>query len=354
MQKATIYDIAEELKITPSTVSRALSDHPRISGRTKQAVREVAARLNYRQNSVAAALRSGKTNMLGVVVPTTDRSFFSSVIRNIEQVAMAAGYNVMITQSNDQEELERSNIDALLKARVDGIIASIAKGSNDYSHFQQLADGGVPLVLFDRVAELSRTSIVRIDDYRGAYEATEHLIEQGCRRIAHFAGQQKLDIYQKRLEGYQAALREHGLPADPSLVHYSNVKLEDGRAGIKQLMQLPDPPDAVFAASDYTAIGAMQELKASGKSIPEDVAIVGFMNETFTSFVEPGLTSVDQLSENMGKLAASTVLEQIGSSGAFAPRKVILTPRLIVRGSSQKANLSRKAKKSISGSSAGQ
>lgn len=339
MTKATIYDIAEELKITSSTVSRALSDHPRISTLTKQAVREVAARLNYRQNSVAAALRSGKTNMLGVVVPTTDRSFFSSVIRNIEQIATASGYNVMITQSNDQEELERSNIDALLKARVDGIIASIARETRDYSHFQQLAGGGVPLVLFDRVAELDRTSIVRIDDYQGAYAATEHLIEQGCRRIAHFAGQQQLDIYQQRLEGYKAALRHHGIPLDTSLVHFGNGKLEDGKTGMEELLQLPNPPDAVFAASDYTAMGAMQLLKAKGKRIPEDVALVGFMNETFTSFVEPGLTSVDQLSENMGRLAAGTVLEQVSSSGEFAPRKIILTPKLVVRGSSMRGHL---------------
>lgn len=342
MSKATIYDIASELKITPSTVSRALSDHPRISARTKKAVREVAARLNYRQNSIAAALRSGKTHMLGVVVPTTDRSFFSSVIRSIEQVATASGYNVMITQSNDQEEMERSNVEALLQAQVDGIIASIARETSDYSHFQKLADSGVPLVLFDRVADLSRTSIVRIDDYQGAYDATAHLIEQGCSRIAHFAGQQQLDIYQQRLRGYKDALQEHGMALDDALVYYSNVKIEDGRQGMHALLQLESPPDAIFAASDYAAIGAMQVLKAKGKRIPEDVALIGFMNETFTSFVDPGLTSVDQLSENMGEIAANTFLEQVNSSGEFAPRKIILSPKLIVRGSSLRAQLSPK------------
>jgi len=337
MQRITIYDIAEQLKVTPSTVSRALSDHPRISLRTKEAVREVAARLNYRQNNIAAALRSGKTNMLGVVVPTTDRSFFSSVIRSIEQVAMASGYNVMITQSNDDEELERSNIDALLKAQVDGIIASIARETTDYAHFQQLADSGLPLVLFDRVAELNHTSIVRIDDFQGAYEATAHLIEQGCKRIAHLAGRQKLDIYRQRLKGYKDALQDRGIPFDPELVYYSNVKLEDGKKGMEKLLQLHHPPDAVFAASDYAAMGAMQILKAYGKYIPEEVALVGFMNETFTSFVEPDLTSVDQLSENMGRLAASTFLEQVSNTnGDFAPRKIVLTPKLVIRGSSRR------------------
>jgi LacI family transcriptional regulator len=299
-------------------------------------VQDVAARLNYRHNSIAAALRSGKTNMLGVVVPTTDRSFFSSVIRSIEQAATASGYNVMITQSNDQEKMERSNIEALLRAQVDGIIASISRETSDYSHFQKLADSGLPLVLFDRVAELNDTSIVRIDDYRGAYEATAHLIAQGCNRIAHFAGLQKLDIYQQRLRGYKDALQEHGVSFDTALVYYSNVKIEDGRAGMQALLQLENPPDAVFSASDYAAIGAMQVLKAEGKRIPEDVALIGFMNETFTSFVDPGLTSVDQLSEKMGEIAANTFLEQVNSLEGFAPRKIILSPKLIIRNSSLK------------------
>lgn len=336
MSGVTISDIASELNISPSTVSRALSDHPRISTTTKKAVQDVAARLNYRHNSIAAALRSGKTNMLGVVVPTSDRSFFSSVIRSIEQVATASGYNVMITQSNDQEKMERSNIEALLRAQVDGIIASISRETSDYSHFQKLADSGLPLVLFDRVAELNDTSIVRIDDYRGAYEATAHLIAQGCNRIAHFAGLQKLDIYQQRLRGYKDALQEHGVSFDTALVYYSNVKIEDGRAGMQALLQLENPPDAVFSASDYAAIGAMQVLKAEGKRIPEDVALIGFMNETFTSFVDPGLTSVDQLSEKMGEIAAKTFLEQVNSLEGFAPRKIILSPKLIIRNSSLK------------------
>lgn len=336
MSGVTISDIASELNISPSTVSRALSDHPRISTTTKKAVQDVAARLNYRHNSIAAALRSGKTNMLGVVVPTTDRSFFSSVIRSIEQAATASGYNVMITQSNDQEKMERSNIEALLRAQVDGIIASISRETSDYSHFQKLADSGLPLVLFDRVAELNDTSIVRIDDYRGAYEATAHLIAQGCNRIAHFAGLQKLDIYQQRLRGYKDALQEHGVSFDTALVYYSNVKIEDGRAGMQALLQLENPPDAVFSASDYAAIGAMQVLKAEGKRIPEDVALIGFMNETFTSFVDPGLTSVDQLSEKMGEIAANTFLEQVNSLEGFAPRKIILSPKLIIRNSSLK------------------
>jgi LacI family transcriptional regulator len=274
--------------------------------------------------------------MLGVVVPTTDRSFFSSVIRSIEQAATASGYNVMITQSNDQEKMERSNIEALLRAQVDGIIASISRETSDYSHFQKLADSGLPLVLFDRVAELNDTSIVRIDDYRGAYEATAHLIAQGCNRIAHFAGLQKLDIYQQRLRGYKDALQEHGVSFDTALVYYSNVKIEDGRAGMQALLQLENPPDAVFSASDYAAIGAMQVLKAEGKRIPEDVALIGFMNETFTSFVDPGLTSVDQLSEKMGEIAANTFLEQVNSLEGFAPRKIILSPKLIIRNSSLK------------------
>ncbi|MEL6721543.1 MAG: LacI family DNA-binding transcriptional regulator, partial [Bacteroidota bacterium] len=165
--KTTIYDIAKELDVTPSTVSRALSNHPRISKKTKEAVKSVAERLNYQHNGVAAALRSGKTHIIGVIIPTTNRSFFSSVIRGIEQVARQANYNIIITQSNDLESVERSNTEAMLRAQVDGVIASIARETENYTHYQKIIDEKIPLVLFDRVTEISNASTVVIDDYLG-------------------------------------------------------------------------------------------------------------------------------------------------------------------------------------------
>lgn len=332
---ATIYDIARELNITPSTVSRALNNNSRISEKTRRAVKETAERLGYQPNTIAAALRSGRTRILGIIVPTTNRSFFASVIRGVESVASTVGYNVMITQSNDSPTSEASNIDALLKTQVDGIIASIAKGTTSYEHYKKIKARNVPIVLFDRVTEDLGASTVVVDDYLGAYRATEHLIQQGCRRVAHFAGQQHLNIYSYRLRGYREALERHGLEFDEQLVIYSNLQVEDGRAGMERLLALSPPPDALFAASDYSAVGAMQVLKERGLRIPQDVALVGFANELFTSFVEPALTTVDQHSEEMGTMAAKLLLEEIQTTDQkFSPRKTVLLPELIVRASS--------------------
>ncbi len=331
--RSTIHDIAKELNITASTVSRALNDHPRISEATKKAVQEVAHKLNYQTNSIAAALRSGRSHIMGVIVPTANRSFFASVVRGIEQVAYENGYNVLICQSNDSYEVEVRLVDTLLSMQVDGIIASIGRGTRDFQHFKKVRQRGVSLVLFDRVNEEMMASTVVIDDYLGAFRATEHLIEQGCRRIAHFSGQEHINIYKYRLRGYQEALLAHGLPFDPDLVFWDTIQLETGRAAAEQILQMDPRPDAIFAASDYAAMGAMQVLKANKIAIPGEVALVGFMNEPFTSFVEPALTSVDQVSEEMGRFAAKVFLEEVSAEN-FIPRKTVITPQLVVRSSS--------------------
>lgn len=336
-EKTTIYDIAKKLNVTPSTVSRALSDHPRISKKTKERVREIANALNYQQNSIAAALRSGRTKTLGVIVPTVNRTFFSSLIRGIEQVARAAGYNVMICQSNDDPTLEKDIINTLLGAQVDGIIASLAKSTNDYSHYEKLKLAETPLIMVDRVIDLSHTSTVVIDDFLGAYKAVEHLIEQGCSRIAHFGGALHLDIYKNRFQGYQRALLDNGIDYDENLVICSDLELRDGRTSMQALLKLPEPPDAILSASDYAAVGAMEVLQERGIKIPEEVALVGFMNELFTAFTAPKLSSINQQSEQMGQVAAQVFLEEIKLGTAnFAHRKTVLTPDLVIRASSLK------------------
>jgi len=334
--KPTIYDIARELNITPSTVSRALQDHPRISSKTKAAVLATAEQLNYQQNHIAAALRSGQTYTIGVVVPYTNRNFFSSVINCIENLAFSSGYSVIITQSNESADRERRNIEALLRAQVDGIIISIAREQADQRAYHQIVRQGIPLIFFDRVTEIPGASTVEIDDYQGAYQATQHLIEQGCRRIAHMAGSPHLNIYKNRLRGYRDALEGHQLPYLEELVHISNQKVEDGRRAMEKFLQLLQPPDAVLAASDYAAIGAMQICKEKNLRIPDEVALVGFANEPLTAYLEPGLSSVDQLSKQMGHFAAKTFLEAIHNPGNFIPHKTMLTPNLIVRGSSNR------------------
>ena len=337
-RKSTIHDIAKALNVTASTVSRALSGHPRISESTREAVQEMARRLNYQHNQIAAALRSGRTYTVGVMVPTADRSFFSKVVRGIEEEVSRAGYNVIICQSYDQQKNERDNVEALLRLRADGIIASIAKETRDLEHFQQLRQRKVPLILFDRVSDQLGVSTVVIDDFLGAYRATAHLITQGYRRIAHFAGLQHINIYKERFRGYQQALKDHGLEFNADLVlYYQDLFIEDGIHGMKRLLALPQPPDAVFSASDYAALGAMQTLKKQGIHIPQEVGLVGFANEPFTSFVEPALTTVEQHSQEMGATAANLFLEEIQSDlEQYVFRKVVLTPELIVRASSQR------------------
>jgi LacI family transcriptional regulator len=338
-EKSTIHDIAKKLNITASTVSRALKDHPRISQTTKQAVQIAAKKLNYQPNNIAAALRNGRSNIIGVIVPTIDRSFFSSVVRGIEEVAHTKNYNVMICQSHDSYVKEVATIEALLNSRVDGVILSICKETEKFDHFDKIIAKGIPLIFFDRGNDELEVSQVVINDYLGAYNAVEHLIKQGCKRIAHFTSSRKnkIGIYKERLRGYIEAIKANDLPYDESLIIESELQLDDGRNGMLELLKLDVIPDAVFSASAYGAMGAMQVLKEKKIKIPEQVALVGFSNEAFMSFTEPALSTVEQHSMRMGNSAAEIFLEEIASKNKkFIPQKVVLKPELIVRGSSLK------------------
>ncbi len=334
-EKTTIHDIAKKLNITASTVSRALKDHPRISDETKKAVQKVAEKLNYQANHIAAALRNGKSNTLGIIVPTADRSFFASVIRGIEEIANRAGYNVMICQTYDSYQKEVDSVEALLKVRVDGIIISHGKETEDFNHLKAVKDKGIPLIMFDRSNDEVGVSQVVIDDYFGAYKAVEHLVEQGCTRIAHFTNTRKISIFKERLRGYREALQNNGLKFDPALIVESNLQLEDGRDSMIHLLSQKTIPDAIFSASALGAVGAMQVLKERNIKIPDDVALVAFSNEVYTSFIEPPLTAVDQHSMRMGNSAAEVFLEQIAlKDKLFIPQTTVLRPELIIRASS--------------------
>lgn len=340
-KKSTILDIAKELDVTPSTVSRALKNHPRISDETKKAVLKVAKKLDYQPNSIAAALRKGKSNIIGVMVPTSDRHFFASVIRGIEEVIRDEGYNLIICQSDDQVTKEQANIEALLKIQVDGIIASVAKETADFTHYRKIKTQGVPLVLYDRTNESLEVNAVITDDYLGAYKAVSHLIEQGCQKIIHLAGQQHISIYHDRLKGYEDALQKHSISIDNDLIIEDDLildtqqVLEKGRKMGKKMLEMPEMPDGIFSSSDFAAIGAMQVLKEHDIQIPEEVAVVGYSNDFSASIIEPGLTSVDQHTKRMGNFAARLFLEQVNSNQKeFTPRKTLLNPKLVIRGSS--------------------
>lgn len=345
-EKVTIHDIARKLNITASTVSRALKNHPRISDETKKAVQKVAAKLNYQPNHIAAALRNGKSNILGVIVPWADRNIFSSAIRGIEEIANGSNYNVMICQTYESQKKEIATVEALLNARVDGIIVSHSKNTVNFDHFQKIKERGIPLILFDRSNDELEVSHVVIDDFLGAYKATEHLIHQGCKRIAHFTNTRKISIYKERLRGYREALINNGQTYDESLVVESDLQLDDGRNSMLELLKRKERPDAVFSASAYGMLGALQVLKENRIKIPEEVALIGFMNEPFTSYTEPSLSTVDQHSMRMGNAAAEIFLQEVSDSARksdslkkFIPQKIVLTPELIIRQSSIKKKI---------------
>lgn len=333
-QRPTVYDIARELNLTASTISRALNDHPAISARTKRIVIRTARKLGYQRHRIAAALRNGRSHIIGVIVPVADRNFFASIVRGIEEKANQSEYQVIICQTYEDPAREEAAIEALLNTQVDGIIASLSKRTQQFHHYSKVRSKGIPLILFDRAEETLGVSHVVIDDYSASYHAVKHLVDQGCKRIAHFTNVEKITIYRERLRGYRTALQDCGLTFDDSLVVESDLQLEDGRRSMTQLLDKGACPDAVFSSSDLGAIGALQVLKERSIRIPDDVALVGFSNEPFTMFCDPPLTSIDQHCKQMGHIAAEMFLEEVNAEDPFLPKKIVLMPELIIRQSS--------------------
>jgi LacI family transcriptional regulator len=332
--KTTIYDIAKKLNITAATISRALNDHPRISEATKQLVLETAKEMNYEPNRMAIALKSGKSNNVGVVVPYINGNFFSTAIRGIEEGLFPKGYNVIICQTHESEEREVKLINNLMKSHVEGIIISLSRFTKNTNHFTQVIKSKIPLIFFDRKISLEGSSSVTIDDYQGGYDATKHLIDNGCTRIAHLSVDSSLEIYKRRFEGYKAALEDHNIPFYPQLVLYSQSNMEEGKRVAKSLMSQKIKSDAIFSASDYVALGAIKWLKQNGYTIPKDIRVVGFGDEPFTQFMELSISSVDQYPFEMGKKAAEVFLKQVKSNGKSIQENLVLKPELIIRKSS--------------------
>lgn len=334
-KKATIKDIANVLNISPAAVSKALHNDSRISDKTKKAVRQVAKNLNYQPNHLASALRKGKSNLVGLIVPRTNSNFFSSVIQNIEEVLNKEGYNVIITQSNESYKKECDNIDTLLFTQVDGIIASMANETVDLDYYEKVKSKGIPLILFDRGENDLNVDYIGINDYDSSHMIVEHLVNQGCKRIAHIGGFKHTRIYNNRIKGYIDAIKKHNLPLENELLIESNLSIKDGRAKMQQLLDLKNRPDAVYVAGDYAALGALQVLNEQHINIPKDIALVGFGNEPFTAMVTPSISSINQHSEDIGKRAALTFLEHAKKDVITQTlNKQILDAELVIRASS--------------------
>ncbi|WP_299130765.1 LacI family DNA-binding transcriptional regulator [uncultured Winogradskyella sp.] len=334
-KKPTIKDIASELNISAAAVSKALHNDQRISKETKAAVRRVAKALNYQPNHLASALRKGKSNLVGVIVPRTYSNFFSSVLESMEEVLSKAGYNIIITQSNESYEKECKNIDTLLFTQVDGIIASMANETVKLSYYEKIKAKGIPLILFDRGENDLNVDYIGINDYDSSHMIIKHLVEKGCKRIAHIGGYRRTRIFNNRIRGYVDALKQYKLPIDDHLLTESPLTLEDGRREMQRLLNLENRPDAVYVASDYAALGALQVLNEHKIDVPKDIRLVGFGNEPFTSLVSPSITSVHQQSKDIGRLAAQTFLKRIAEPKLKQTlNKIILDAELIVRDSS--------------------
>ena len=336
-KKTTLKDIAAVLKISTAAVSKALNNDSRISLKTKEAVKKVAKELDYQPNHLASALRKGKSNLVGVIVPRTNSNFFSSVIQNMEEVLNKEGYNIIITQSNESYKKECESIDTLLFTQVDGIIASMANETVQLDYYEKIKSKGIPLLLFDRGENDLNVDYIGIDDYASSHMIVEHLIEQGCKRIAHIGGYRHTRIFNNRIRGYMDAIKKHDLPLDDELLIESSLTKEDGREKMIQLLALPKRPDAVYIASDYAALGALQVLKENKIDIPNEIALVGFGDEPFTAMVSPSITTVNQHSSKIGKLAALAFLKHIKTSILKQTlNKIILDAELIIRDSSKR------------------
>ncbi|KJD32441.1 LacI family transcriptional regulator [Tamlana nanhaiensis] len=341
MKQATLKDIAEQLNLSITTVSKALKGYPDVSKKTRAMVKELATTLNYKPNAFAVNLRTKESKTIGLIIPVIVHHFFSNVIRGIVAQAEKKGYLVIILQSNESYELEKKQLDLLMSQRVDGIIISLANGTADFKHLNTIIAQNKPLVMFDKIAKVVQCSKVIIDDRKAAYMATQHLIDTGCKRIAHFRGallpQNSID----RFLGYKKALIDNGFPYDPSLVYIcecGDMSFEEGQKNAKQLLEDHNDVDGIFINTDLVAIGAMTEFSKQGVKIPEDISIVGFSNWFMSSVISPGLTTIDQPGYDMGKSAFKQLFKEIKAkkkNKPFTPKTVTLETALVKRDSTK-------------------
>ncbi len=333
--KITIKEMAKRLDVSPSTISRALQNHPSIGKKTTTEVQKLAKKIGYFPNSIASNLRRNKTNLIGVIIPRIDRYFQSSAIAGIEEVASKAGYYVIISQSNNSYEREKENARMLMSSQADGIIACLAMETNNYDHLTMFKENNIPLVFFDRVCYEIETHKVIIDDFGASMKATEHLISIGCKRIAHIAGNQHMAIFRDRLKGYKEALLKNNLSSDEELICFTeDLSSEEGTLAAQKFLKMQQAPDGIFCSNDTSAISAIKEIKKAGLRVPEDIALSGFSNTPASLIIEPALTTIDDHAFEMGQAAARLVIRQIEESQKnIASETIVIRNDLIIRDS---------------------
>lgn len=331
----TLKAIAQELNISQSTVSRALRDMPEVSANTRAAVHRLAAELDYLPNQLATSLVRRRTKTIGVLVPSLSYHFYSALLNSIEDAAMQAGYSVLVCQANESHLRESTNIQNLMRSQVEGFLIALARDTNSYEHIERLTRKKIPLVLFDRYAEGIAASKVIIDNHAAAFQATEHLIANGCQAIGFLAGPPQLLISNQRVAGYRAALAQHGLNGRPEHLLHCDFTQENAVAQTLKLMSHRPAPDGLLVASDRIAFPAMYVLRQEGIRIPDDLAIASFNNEPYAALQSPGLTSVSQPVQEMGFETVRLLLKQLKAESEQLPIETkVLPTQLVVRESS--------------------
>lgn len=336
-KEVTIYDIAKKLNISPATVSRGLQDHPAISKKTKKKIFDMVEEMGYRSNHYARNLRQRQTNTIGVIVHELNSTFITSVLAGIEKVTTEAGYDLIITHSSESSVKEASNAKNLFDKRVDGLIASLAFDTTDLDHYRPFIDKGVPLLFVDRVEQDGNNTVVIIDNAKCGYQATQHLIDQGCKRIVHVTSSLKRNVYSQRYKGYRDALFDNHIPLDESLLLVYDLSEKAGVDSARAILRMDPLPDGIFLTNDFVAAVCMRTLKENGIRIPEDIAVVGFNNDAIGKLIEPALTTINYPGIDMGEIAARNLINHLkGISDLHQTNTIIVRSDLIIRKSSLK------------------
>ncbi|HUZ61791.1 MAG TPA: LacI family DNA-binding transcriptional regulator [Hanamia sp.] len=339
-KEITIYDIASKLNISIATVSRALKDDPVVNKKTRKKVFQAAEEMSYRSNHFARNLRNQKTETIGVIVPKLNSHFMSSVIAGIESVANSKGYNLIISQSSESVVKEIASAKTMFNNRVDGLLVSLAYDTENLSHFEIFREKNIPVIFFDRVMRDDDYTNIIIENKKAAYEATKHLIKQGCKKILHITAKPKQNVYTDRLRGYRQALEEHKIAFNKNNVIIGNLGFSDGAEAAEQILKMKPLPDGVFVANDNCAVGCMLALKKASIKIPKDIAFVGFNNDPVSEVIEPNLTTINYPGYEMGEVAANNLINHLnGTSTIRSTNTIILRSEFIIRESSQKKKM---------------
>ncbi len=328
----TIKDIARELGISASAVSKALKDSYEISEKTKKLVLECAKKHNYQPNPMARSLKQGNSKALGIIIPTIDNNFFSQVINGVESVAYSKGYNIIMTQTHESYELELSNTDLLTIRAIDGLLISLSTETKDISHLKRLHDQGLPIVFFDRVSNEINTHKIIADNFRGAYEATTNLIKAGYRNIAHLTSSINVSITAERLKGYEQALEENGIPVKEHYIKYcpqGGKDVDEVQQALNELLDAPDKPDAIFTATDRVTTTTLALLHRMHVKIPTDIALLGFTNTQLADVLNPPLSQVFQPGFEMGKKATEMLIQLIEARRPVEEFETVVMPAQI-------------------------